>query len=371
MGTRDQTGIQTVRDGGTPPRDDEFELTLLGPGYGESIVMHIGEGAWVLVDSCGRADAPAALDYLETLGIDPAKAVKLIVASHWHDDHICGIAHMARACSTATFCCASVLCAEEFLAAVHALEHRHFAAFGSGVREIYDVFSRLRLEDSAPAFAIANRRVFANGSCHIYSLSPTDDAFVHFMRAIGGLLPKAGQAETRIRSLSPNEVAVVLWVEVGDIVVLLGSDLDRRGWVKILQDDARPTGTASAFKVSHHGSESGDAPEVWQRMLDDDPFAILAPWRRGNRTLPTDRDARRILARTPNAYTTAMNDPVRPTSRDSSVERTIRESGIGLRRTPAPDVVRLRRPIASRTQWQVELFGTACHLREQAAPSAP
>ena len=70
VGTRDQTGIQTVKDGGKPPRDDEFELTLLGPGYGESIVMHIGEGAWVLVDSCGRADAPAALDYLETLGID-------------------------------------------------------------------------------------------------------------------------------------------------------------------------------------------------------------------------------------------------------------------------------------------------------------
>ena len=36
--------------------------------------------------------------------------------------------------------------------------------------------------------------------------------FVDFMRALGGLLPKAGQAETRIRSLSPNEVAVVLWV---------------------------------------------------------------------------------------------------------------------------------------------------------------
>ena len=184
-------------------------------------------------------------------------------------------------------------------------------------------------------------------------------------------MPKAGQAETRIRSLSPNEVAVVLWVEVADIVVLLGSDLGRGGWVKILQDDARPTGTASAYKVSHHGSESGDAAEVWQRMLDEDPFAILTPWRRGNRTLPTDRDVRRILARTPNAYTTAKNDAVRPTRKGSAVERTIRESGIRLRRTPAPDVVRLRRPIALRTQWQVELIGTACHLEEQVAPSAP
>ena len=58
VGTRDQAGIRAVTDGGNPPRDDEFELTLLGPGYGESIVMHVGDGAWVLVDSCGRTDAP-------------------------------------------------------------------------------------------------------------------------------------------------------------------------------------------------------------------------------------------------------------------------------------------------------------------------
>lgn len=47
-----------------PPGDDEFELTLLGPGYGESVILHIGAGVWIVVDSCGRADAPAALDYL-------------------------------------------------------------------------------------------------------------------------------------------------------------------------------------------------------------------------------------------------------------------------------------------------------------------
>ena len=327
--------------------------------------MHIGEGAWVLVDSCGRADAPAALDYLETLGIDPAEAVKLVVASHWHDDHIRGIAHMAKACSTATFCCANVLCAEEFLAVVHALEHRHFAASSSGVREIYDVFSMLREGGAVPTLALANRRVFMNDMCQIWSLSPADDAFLDFMRAVGRLSPKAGQAETRIRSLSPNEVAMVLWVEVGDIIVLLGADLERRGWLKILQDEMRPSGRASAYKLPHHGSESGDEPEVWQRMLDiDSPFAILTSWRRGDRTLPTNSDVRRILARTPNAYATAKTDSVRPTRRDSAVKRTIRESGIRIRRAPTPNVVRLRRPIAPRTRWQVELFGTACHLGE-------
>ena len=99
MGAQDKTGIQVVREGGAPPRDGEFELTLLGPGYGESVVMHVGAGVWVLVDSCGRADAPAALEYLAKVGVDPAEAVKLIVASHWHDDHMRGMAHLAHTCT--------------------------------------------------------------------------------------------------------------------------------------------------------------------------------------------------------------------------------------------------------------------------------
>lgn len=105
--------------------------------------MHVGDGAWVLVDSCGRTDAPSALEYLGILGVDPGEAVKLIVASHWHDDHIRGIAQMAAVCRKAKFCCSNVLCADEFLGVVHALENRHFAASSSGVREIYSVFSRL------------------------------------------------------------------------------------------------------------------------------------------------------------------------------------------------------------------------------------
>ena len=90
-----------MTDGGNPPSYDEFELTLLGSGYGESIVMHVGEGAWVLVDSCGRTDAPAALEYLKILGVDPGEAVKLIVASHWHDDHIRGIGQVVPGAGSA------------------------------------------------------------------------------------------------------------------------------------------------------------------------------------------------------------------------------------------------------------------------------
>ena len=271
---------------------------------------------------------------------------------------------MAAVCRKAKFCCSNVLCADEFLGVVHALDNRHFAASSSGVREIYSVFSRLREVGCVPIWAVANRRILVHGLCRIWALSPSDDAFVDFMRAMSPLLPRAGHAETRIPGRSPNEVAVALRIEVGDIAVLLGADLEQRGWLKILEDEARPSGPVSAFKVPHHGSESADEPAVWEEMLEVDPIAILTPWRRGNRTLPTSRDVRRILGRSSDAYATAKTGAVRPTRRGRAVERTIGESGIRLRRTPAPGVVRLRRPIALHTQWQVELQGPACHLRE-------
>ena len=351
-------------EGGRPPQADEFELTLFGPGYGESIVLHIGQGTWVLVDSCGRVDAPAALEYLQNIGVDPSRAVDMIVATHWHDDHIRGLARMVQVCASATFCCAGVLCDGEFLAVVDALESRHHAAFGSGLREIHRVFSRLRESTSTPTLAIANRHLLAKGACRIWSLSPDDEAFLGFLRAIARITPKEGQAETRISSLSPNDVAVVLRVEVGDIAVLLGSDLERRGWLRILQDAARPPGRASAFKVPHHGSENADEPVAWRHLLEADPVALLTPWRRGDHALPSNGDVRRILARTPNAYATAKANGSSPAHRDRVVERTIGQAGIRLRRTPKLGGIRLRRKIGAHTRWQVEMFGSACHLKE-------
>ena len=364
MGTRDAAGVPAVTGSDHPPGDDEFEVTLLGPGYGESVVLHIGGGAWILVDSCGRADAPAALDYLRTIGLDPARVVELIVATHWHDDHIRGMARMVETCANAAFCCASALCREEFLTAVDALEGRHVAAFGSGVHEIHGTFSRLREAGSTPTWAGANRRLLSRGPCEIWSLAPADDAFVGFLRELGRLMPAAGQAETRIPSLSPNGVAVVLWITAGDIVVLLGSDLERGGWSTVVQDGARPVGRASVFKVPHHGSGSAHEPDVWEHMLEVEPLAVITPWKRGGRVVPNRLDKQRILAQTGNAYVSAAADSAARVRRDTMVERMVRQSGIRLRRASTSDGVRLRRRIGSGASWEIERFGSACHLRD-------
>ena len=354
-----------------PPADDEIELTLFGPGYGESIALHVGDGAWVLVDSClDEHGAPRSLRYLESLGLDPARAVVLVVATHWHDDHIRGMARLVEACGEAVFCCSGALCQREFLSVVGALEARLVSDAGSGVREIHSMFSRRG--DAAPRriFALANQRILKRSGCEIWSLSPDSAVFEDFLRSVGRLTPGVRRTKTRFPDPSPNEAAVALWVEVGDIALLLGADLERRGWTGILQSGARPSGAASVFKIPHHGSRNAHEPQIWTHMLTPDPVAVLTPWRRGRGALPSRRDVQRILSCTKDAYATAKIASLRAGSarRGKTVDRTIRESGIRLRRLPmSPGWLRLRRPLGSRTPWTVETFGTACHLGKFAA----
>ena len=371
MGRGDDAVVRVVTAAGVPPQDDEIELTLFGPGYGESIALHVGGGAWVLVDSCLDKDGtPRSLRYLESLGLDPASAVVLIVATHWHDDHIRGMARLVEACGEADFCCSVVLRQEEFLSVVGALEARPFSDAGSGVREIHSVFSRRGDAASRQIFALANQRILKRGECEVWSLSPDSAVFKDFLRSIGRLVPGARQTKARLPDLSPNEAAVALWIGVEDIALLLGADLEQRGWTGILQSSARPSGTASVFKIPHHGSGNAHEPGVWTHMLTPDPFAVLTPWRKGSGALPSQRDMQRILACTKNAYATAKTDSLRTGSarRGRTVERTIRESGVRLKSLAmSPGWLRLRRPLGSRTPWTVETFGPACHLEKFAA----
>ena len=350
----------------TAPGENEIELTLLGPGYGESIVLHVGNNHRVVVDSCINNDGePEATRYLKSIGVHPAEAVRLIVATHWHDDHIRGIRQLVTACHGATFCCSAALCREEFLAIVAALESRHFSASGSGVRELYGVFSHLKAKGQSPSFALANRVVFSQGESKIWSLSPSDKNFSSFLTSISDLVPGERQAKTRVSSLSPNTIAVALWVSAGHVQLLLGADLEAQGWRLIVKSTERPAGKASVFKIPHHGSQNAHDPEVWQSLLDPDPFAVLTPWRLGGKTLPCGSDVRRILSHTPNAYITTRSIPSRPKRRERMVDRTIRESGVALRRVAmSPGAIQLRRPLDLGAQWKVKTFDPACHLSD-------
>ena len=342
-----------------------MEVSLFGPGYGECAVAHVGWGEWIVLDSflTSRRE-PVALQYFDELGVDPARDVRLIVATHWHDDHMKGLGNLVSRCPEADFCCANALGSRAFLSVAAALARTGLP--DGGVREIHAALSHLDRTDSQPHWATASRRIHRSSTCEVWSLSPDDDAYTSFLKS---LAPEPGTGKRPgIDALTPNELSVVLLVRFdGGISCLFGADLERRGWTALLRDDARPRSRASVFKVPHHGSGNAYLQEVWDELLEREPFAILAPWRRGRGALPKPEDVKRILAHTPNAYATA-DPPAGPAPRNRWVRKRLKNLGARIApETSSPGMIRLRRSLAGEDSWRVELFGSACHLEEFAA----
>jgi len=281
-----------------PPKSDEIELTILGRGYGESVVLHVGDNNWIVVDSFKTKNkAVAALDYLNMMGLGSAYIVA-IVASHWHDDHIGGISDLYGASTQASFALSSALKRDEFLAFVGSNPFQSFGKVTSGVNELLQVrdiareTNRKALLLAGPAQYIFRRdssRTSFNQNVYALSLSPSSADVQAFLTS---LKPEAIRDTLRFTS-ERNDASVVMWVQVGNVAMLLGGDLeqtrsDRGGWTAIVQSETRPSGTvAEVFKIPHHGSKTGHSDEVWDEMVGPNAIADVGSvrWSRSCLTL--------------------------------------------------------------------------------------
>ncbi len=364
------------------PEVDQVEVTLLGPGCGECIVTHLGNNNWMVVDSCidSKTSQPAALTYLESIGVNPSSAVKLVIATHWHDDHIRGLSRVLEECSSADFCCAAALSADEFLANVISYENRNLISGGSGVREIFDIFRILdSRKNKNPIRAITDRVIYTmdcNGTAHgnkvqVWALSPSDKQYDKFLNELTLHMPKVSETKRRAVAQGPNHTSVVTWVQIGDLSLLFGADLEETGdsgtgWSPIVNSDNRPSHKASIFKVPHHGSQNAHSNDVWKNMLIESPTAILTPYSRGVKKLPSPADIARIGGFAEARYSTSKIRPRKISKRSVAVEKTIRNTVGKLRSTVFhAGIIRLRNGGQGDFHtWETTLMNGACSLDE-------
>jgi len=125
--------------------------------------------------------------------------------------------------------------------------------------------------------------------------------------------------------------------------------------------EERPRGQAILLKVPHHGSDNADDPAVWETMLADDPVAVVTPFNRGCRPLPSAADRERLRGRTPNVHQTAPTGGRR--SRRPAVDEMVRVAGVTLREVaPRMGHVRFRARRGSPRSHTVEHFGAAARV---------
>lgn len=318
-------------------------MSLFGPGIGECVVVHLGDGDWMVVDSClnDQRSVPVALEYLRSLGVDVASRVRLLVLTHWHDDHIQGAGALFRAAVSARFACSAALRNDEFRQILALSKRIPLVARDSSTSEIESIFTELHSRKERGYRSLAAPDHWAQdgqtliastgiGSASVVALSPSSQTIMDARLQFARLIPKASEQIRRFPRCSPNDQSIALLVQSKFVSILLGGDLEAvgdrdRGWHAVVNSPIRPQVKGRALKVAHHGAENGDHDGIWTTLLESNSPALLTPYATGKKPLPSVEDIKRLTSRTNRVYCTSYPPTRKPPKRPSSVDRTLRE----------------------------------------------
>ncbi len=349
-------------------------MSLFGRGYGKSIVIHLGDKKWMIVDSLLDEDGlPPALKYLASINVDVTTEVVLVVASHWHDDHSAGLGKIYTEARSATLALPATLNDDQMRAFCEQLREAGSERISSGVQELRAI-ARERSTKCRKAFRLAKANTnlvrFVNSlgyETKVEALSPSDQDAQVFIQRLAELPPLAPGA--RAEPFEENDISVAIWVSIKNYSILLGGDLENssdaeRGWKAVIASPAAVCGKAAVIKVPHHGSDNAHSEEVWEKLLEENPLACLTTWNRGKK-LPKGTDAERILSLTNRAFITSALIR-KPKKQLAAVEKTIKESGVILFSRPkASGHIRFRLDMSEDSPvWNYELFGDARALAD-------
>jgi len=193
---------------GWPPPG--WVLVACAVGQGDALVLNAGSRSAVVVDA--GPDADLVDDCLRRLRVE---TVPVLVLTHFHADHVDGLAGVVRG------------------RRVNGILTSPVEDPGSGVRVVREVADRL----DVPVSPIGAGATVATGQVGIEVLAPTGERF-----------PDSASP--------PNDASVVLLVEVRGIRLLLAGDQERPSQAALRR--TFPELRADVLKVAHHGSSKQD-----------------------------------------------------------------------------------------------------------------
>ncbi|MDX6256631.1 MAG: hypothetical protein QOJ11_2965 [Frankiales bacterium] len=353
------------------PSDDEVEVTVLGPGYGECVLVHVG-GRWMVIDSYETAtgEQHPALKYLE-FRLVPLTAVQWLVATHWHDDHVGDFDRLVERLPDIPIVVSAAMDQGELLSGllrIPSAEHRsNGVAVFQRVSEIADDRdSGLEFGKAGVPLVLRDLPVGIGGRLDL--LSPSSSTMQHGFEQVSRLLRVVADGH-RVRVPRPrrNHLAVAGWFRAQwqpsdeppgeEVSILLGADLEvtahpRRGWKSVHRGPFRPSGIATAVKAAHHGSLNGFHPPFWRDSVDPSAIVVIAPWRRAGRQLPTAAGVERLKATAGTILVTSMVREV----------QEVRNGRVRVVEEDLPGRVTLRRKLGKygqETSWTYELGDAA------------
>ena len=277
------------------PATDELELVVFGRGFGECILVHVGDRKWVVVDSfCDQHDRPIAEIYLA--GLDGEHSVEAIVITHWDDDHAKGASKLIERFEPKEVWIPAILRDREAFEFAYAhTEAESTRKIPLGLRAFVNVANALEEpgREDVVKFSMPGRTVMDGSPTLIRVLSPHDAIVKRGFQALG-ITQCPGLKE--ISSPKPNDTCSVLWIERNGGNALLGADMENSTWGwKELVTRPSPTGQQAGFvKVPHHGSPDAHNAALYQSLCATGVWAAVTRFTRAVEGRPSDSDRTRL-----------------------------------------------------------------------------
>ncbi|GAB1353181.1 hypothetical protein MASR1M12_19150 [Erysipelotrichia bacterium] len=255
-----------------------------------------------------------ALAYLESLGVNPSDSIKQIIISHFHDDHIRGLAATIEKCPNAQVWYPAPMTDDTFMTLV-SLAGEIDSKHKSGIKELEKTLEVLEknklLYKQRVCMVLENTEILNDPSKKVCmrALSPSTTTI--------GLVRSVVNAQSLIKKATIDEdelnfTSIAISAKLGKLSFLLGSDLEccsknnDIGWGRVLEIfPGQPCFEKSRhFKIPHHGSENGDHPRIWEDLVESQPRTVCT--RFNKKSLPLDKDVERIKKRSFEAYLTSF-----------------------------------------------------------------
>jgi len=300
-----------------PPAKEQLEITVFGPGFGESVVLHVPGIGWGVIDCCeltieGRHVVPP-LDYLTNLLCAPYPKLAFVILTHPHKDHYSGMDDLLTKYpgGTERVCLYTGRGTRELRMYLiqQRIGYRYdlpgllnvFTAIDNAVRK---GASARKLSEMTTVVERRDVSIAGIGSVDVslMALSPSAQSADRYVDKLFEAFPKTGQPLKPVSDPDiHNLISVALVLKAGRVQVILGSDLETgardgaTGWRAVVSNRDCPNLHANFVKVAHHGSVTGFSEEAWERhCAAGKPLAVVTPFVTGSVILPRSVDVERI-----------------------------------------------------------------------------
>lgn len=270
-----------------------LRVYVYGASEGESIALHLPNGAWGVVDSFASSSGDPATNPIHRLLRDKNVAeIEFLCITHPHADHFMGMSQLFRDFEVKHFWTFIGLEPTDFkLLQTYFLTEAaqaNRASLREAAQELSSIFDAAKSSGIEPQLVVSRRRLHPvprddASRLEIWGIAPADRSVRRYKDSLLNSFKRNPIAVQALPYAKHNEISIGLRIVFGRTLILLGGDVEGEGWQDVLKEHHPDELAAHFVKISHHGSSTGYCSGLWPTLCGQKkrkPIAALTPYKR-------------------------------------------------------------------------------------------